>query len=208
MLAGVSTVVALNCIGVDAAYFTENELDMGRLQPESLANLPPGHAYIKSVKASGERLPVYSAELLLGADPDPNVARQIVERQVRYTVPADEADRLYRTALELFYEHVEHAARPAARAPQALAAAPLPPTAGEPVSDIALAGRRDDFLVSPQRVATAQPTALSAASAVTADAQGFGAVARQKLVVGPARRTRAAPTANRPEAPDAAAPSA
>ena len=101
IFAGVTTTIALQSNGADADYLVKTELDFKRLQPESLINISRHHAYMKTGDAR-ERIPVFSFKI---ADPlrtDPQVARQVLGLQQRYTIPAEVADAQARAAIGRF----------------------------------------------------------------------------------------------------------
>jgi hypothetical protein len=188
VLAGVSTVVALQCIGVDAKYLTENELDIERVSPESLVNLPVGHAYIKTVKAGGERIPVYSTELVANPDPDPDRAAAVRRGQQHYMVPADVADMAYRRSLELFFEN-------ALLAPSPTPAHAVGLVPREPFNPANLDVDRGLRMPPATPRNHSEPRDPGPQTPVSADAAGFEQVARRGLVIGQSRRRPAAPGA-------------
>jgi hypothetical protein len=93
LLAGVDTKVVLQVNGEDAHYLVEHELDVARLRPESVLNLPRYHAYVKTIDALGRPAPVYSVRLPAPLSPDPRVIEAVMAQRVAYALPADEADR-------------------------------------------------------------------------------------------------------------------
>lgn len=107
IFAGVATTVALRVNGDDARYLAERELDVERLNPESLINLPPHHAYIKTIGDDGRTIPVYSLEIASPLTPDSKIVAAINARRSAYTLPAEKAERLSKLAGRMLRE--EHA---------------------------------------------------------------------------------------------------
>lgn len=112
IFAGVATTVALRVNSEDARLLVDGELDVERLRSESLVNLPPHVAYIKTINNDGQAIPVFSLEVALPLTPDPQVVNLILARRSAYTVSADEAERLSRLSLNRFDdEHLERSAQ-------------------------------------------------------------------------------------------------
>jgi hypothetical protein len=104
IFAGVTTKAAFQVNGDDAGYLAARELDSDRLDPESLTSLPKYCAYLKTVNESGRPIPAYLVEIADVPEADPRLKAAVRARQVAYTVPADEADRLARESLLRFSE--------------------------------------------------------------------------------------------------------
>lgn len=102
IFAGIATLVALRVNGDDARYLVERELDVERLQSESLVNLPPHVAYVKTIDDHGRPIPVYSLEIAKPLAPSPSIVDRVQARRSAYTVSADEAARLVHIALTIF----------------------------------------------------------------------------------------------------------
>jgi hypothetical protein len=98
VLAGVTTKIVFSVNGADAYTLARQELDQERLRPESLMNLPPLCAYVKTLGPDGEPAPVFSLELDPLPEPDPAIVEAVRRAQSAYTVPGDEADRRVRAA--------------------------------------------------------------------------------------------------------------
>lgn len=98
VLAGVATKIVFSVNGADAYTLARQELDQDRLRPESLMNLPPLCAYVKTLGPDGEPVPVFSLELDPVPEPDPAMVDAVRRLQTAYTVPGAEADRRVRAA--------------------------------------------------------------------------------------------------------------
>jgi hypothetical protein len=98
VLAGVATKVVFSVNGDDAYTLSHQELDQERLRPESLMNLPPLCAYVKTLGPDGAPIPVFSVELDPLPQPDPATVEAVRRAQSAYAVPGDEADRIVRAA--------------------------------------------------------------------------------------------------------------
>ena len=98
VLAGVATKIAFSVNGDDAYTLTHQELDQERLRPESLMNLPPLCAYVKTLGPDGGPIPVFSIQLDPMPQPDPAIVEAVRRAQSAYTVPGEEADRIVRAA--------------------------------------------------------------------------------------------------------------
>jgi hypothetical protein len=151
IFAGVATTVALRVNSEDARLLVEGELDVDRLRPESLVNLPPHVAYVKTIDGDGETIPVFSVEIALPRTPDARIIAEVLARRAAYTVSADEADRLSKFSLSAFDE--EHQARAAKGDPESLgsegrAAASVIENAQEPPRSAQRRAGRDDLAVS------------------------------------------------------------
>jgi hypothetical protein len=151
IFAGVATTVALRVNSEDARLLAEGELDVERLRPESLVNLPPHTAYVKTIGGDGQTLPVFSVEIAPPLTPDPQVIAEVLARRAAYTVSADEADRLSKFSLSLFEE--EYQARTAKGNPEALgdegrAAASVIENVQEPPRSAQRHAERDDLALS------------------------------------------------------------
>lgn len=104
IFAGVATTVALRVNSEDARLLAEGELDVERLRPESLVNLPPHIAYVKTIDNTGRAIPVFSIDVAPPLVPDSHTLAEILARRPAYTVSADEADRLAKFSLSIFDE--------------------------------------------------------------------------------------------------------
>jgi hypothetical protein len=102
ILANVSTVFALQVNGDDALYLSERELGYKRLSPESLTSIKPYHAYIKTIAADGESIPVFTMRIVPPQRVDPQTAELVRVYQKAYTVDAPRADVAVREALDAF----------------------------------------------------------------------------------------------------------
>jgi hypothetical protein len=107
VFAGVTTTIALQANGADARYLVETELDFKRLSPESLTNLPPYHAYVKTIDADGRRLPAFSLAIADPLTPDEEVMALVQSGRHAYTVPASEAEARARESIQQFEREYE-----------------------------------------------------------------------------------------------------
>lgn len=113
IFAGVASKVVFQVNGDDARYLVERELDIDRLRAESLVNLPQHHAYVKTIAADGQPLPVFLMKVASPLVPDPAVVERVLAGRALYTVAGDEADRVARLSLSmLFDEHQGAASKP------------------------------------------------------------------------------------------------
>ncbi|MCC6190630.1 MAG: DUF87 domain-containing protein [Anaerolineales bacterium] len=124
IFAGVATKVVFQVNGDDARYLVERELDIERLRAESLVNLPPYHAYVKTVSHGGHPMPVFLLNVASPLTPNPTVASQVLAQRSLYTVAGDEADRLARRSSSMLFD--EHGT--AQPAPAGTQREPAPPT--------------------------------------------------------------------------------
>jgi hypothetical protein len=104
IFSGVATTVAFQVNGDDAHYLVERELDVERLKAESLINLPPHHAYVKTISRDGHPIPVYSLAIAAPLTPDPKIIAAVHARRSAYTTPAQEAERLARLSGRMIRE--------------------------------------------------------------------------------------------------------
>ncbi len=104
IFSGVATTVALQVNGDDARYLVERELDVERLKAESLTNLPPYHAYVKTIFRDGHPIPVFSVAIAAPLLPDPRIIAAIHARRSAYTTLAQEAERLARLSGRMIRE--------------------------------------------------------------------------------------------------------
>lgn len=196
LLAGLTTLVALQLNGDDAQYLVGREFDAQQLRPESLTTLSAFMAYVRTVTDDHRVVPLYSVELERPLDPDPATARLVRGAVSAYTTPVDEADRLARASIRRFEEAYEMgdaqpevatfgdearaamaqlATRPADQAPAALVAeagrAPSRPSVRLPGMDV------DDVEIQPQLASVASRLKLRAAGsrAASSGAAGGGA---------------------------------
>lgn len=107
VFAGVTTTIALQANGADARYLVETELDFKRLSPESLTNLPPFHAYVKTIDSAGRRLPAFSLAIADPLTPDEEVVALVQSGRRAYTVPAAEAEAQARASIQQFEREYE-----------------------------------------------------------------------------------------------------
>ena len=102
VFAGVTTTIALQANGTDARYLVETELDFKRLSPESVTNLPPFHAYVKTIDAHGQRLPVFSLAVASPLKPDAEVVSAVQAGRQAYSVPNDFAEKQVQQSIRRF----------------------------------------------------------------------------------------------------------
>jgi hypothetical protein len=108
IFAGATTTVVFQCNGDDARYLVETELDHKRLTPESLINIPPHHAYVKTIGPDRQRLPVFSLRMSPPRSIDGDVAAAVLAGRDAYTLPRDVAERHTNESIRRFtIEHVE-----------------------------------------------------------------------------------------------------
>lgn len=129
ILAGVETKVVLQVNGEDAHFLAKHELDVARLHPESLLNVPRFHAYVKTLGVDGRPLPVYSVQLAQPLAPDETIRTQVELGRAAYTLPADEADQLvHQSLVRIQTEYGAAIPRPVAAQAGAFPAQPPSPT--------------------------------------------------------------------------------
>ncbi len=139
IFAGARTTIALGTNGADAYYLTKHQLGAEQLRPASLMDLPRGVAYVKTLDPGGRPIPAYSVNINALPPADPEAERQVLARRSAYTVPAAEADRLYRLSLAMLDEY----ARPGVHTPDVVralealeaASAAAPAAPGDPDTD-------------------------------------------------------------------------
>jgi hypothetical protein len=107
IFAGVETRCVFRTNGEDARYLIDRELDVARVRAESLTNLPPHVAYIKTLRGDGRPLPVFTLALDPPLAPEAEVAGLVHARRGAYTTPAAEADRQVRESLSRFGDQFE-----------------------------------------------------------------------------------------------------
>jgi hypothetical protein len=90
ILAGVMTVVAFQVNAEDARYL-QHEFDLS-VPPTSMTNLPPYHAYVKTIGPDRSRLPTLEVRLRPPSEPDPAVVAMVRRRMASYTRPAEEVE--------------------------------------------------------------------------------------------------------------------
>ena len=91
VLGTVMTVVAFQTSAEDAEYLRD-EFD-GRVPPESMVNLSPFHAYVKTVGEGRQRLPPFEVRLREPPGVDPTMAGLVRQRTAGYARPKMEVER-------------------------------------------------------------------------------------------------------------------
>lgn len=185
VLAGVSTKVVFAVNGDDALYLTERELDQDRIRPESLQNLPPLSAYVKTLGPSGRPVPAFSIEVERVPEPDHDIAALVRRHQDRYCAGALEADQRVRESQMRFRDAVGDW-----RVSQDLTAAGLAPTG--PVAATREV-RSSDSAVPPVREAKAPDVSAirERMRAALPKAGGEGGAVAERDVIQLARRLHA-----------------
>ena len=215
VFAGVTTTIALQANGADARYLVETELDFKRLSPESLINLPPFHAYVKTIDANGQRLPVFSLAVAAPLKPDAEVVSAVQAGRQAYSVPNDFAEKQVQLSIRRFerdyalvsdpdyeneYESGENAGEPSLAGPGSAGE-----SAGGGAQETKLSGRdaRAAETSGMLGVQSGEPSAVQRERmiAVTKSWRGRQSVTRATTTVAPAGEAEAEPRdSSRPRA--------